>query len=89
MSTLRTRDDTWDITTSVGATAVMVAAARAIETNSAEPLMRDPFAEPLTRGSPTSSWSRERLDGTPACLLPSGAVAFMMRWASESSLLSC
>ena len=29
MSTLRTHDDTWDIATSVGSTAVMVAAARA------------------------------------------------------------
>ena len=29
MSSLRTDDDTWDIATSVGATAVMVAAARA------------------------------------------------------------
>src|SRR5712672_1850073 len=33
MSSLRTDDDTWDIATSVGATAVMVAAARAAETD--------------------------------------------------------
>lgn len=32
MSSLRTDDDTWDIATSVGSTAVMVAAARAGET---------------------------------------------------------
>ena len=32
MSSLRTDDDTWDIATSVGSTAVMVAAARAAET---------------------------------------------------------
>lgn len=43
----RADDDTWDITTSVGATAVMAAMARAAETNSADPLVRDPFAEPL------------------------------------------
>jgi methyltransferase (TIGR00027 family) len=43
----RTENDTWDIATSVGATAVMVALARAAETGSADPLIRDQFAEPL------------------------------------------
>jgi methyltransferase (TIGR00027 family) len=43
----RSADDSWDIATSVGATAVMVALARAAETASAEPLIRDQFAEPL------------------------------------------
>ena len=43
----RTDDDSWDIATSVGATAVIVAMARAEATNSAEPLIRDQFAEPL------------------------------------------
>jgi len=40
MSTMRTDDDTWDITTSVGTTAVMVAAARAIESDNPDPLIR-------------------------------------------------
>jgi methyltransferase (TIGR00027 family) len=43
----RTADDSWDIATSVGATAVMVALARAAETASGEPLIRDQFAEVL------------------------------------------
>ncbi len=43
----RTADDSWDIATSVGATAVMVALARAAETASADPLISDQFAEPL------------------------------------------
>jgi len=43
----RTADDSWDIATSVGATAVMVALARAAETASDDPLIRDQFAEPL------------------------------------------
>ena len=47
MSTMRTHDDTWDIKTSVGATAVMVAAARAVETEQPEPLIRDPYAKLL------------------------------------------
>ena len=40
-------NQSWDIATSVGATAVVVAMARAAETNSADPLIRDQFAEPL------------------------------------------
>lgn len=47
MSTLRTHDDTWDITTSVGTTAVMVAAARAVETERPDALIRDPYAKLL------------------------------------------
>jgi methyltransferase (TIGR00027 family) len=43
----RTPDDSWDIATSVGATAVMVALARAAETASPNPLIRDRFAEQL------------------------------------------
>jgi methyltransferase (TIGR00027 family) len=43
----RTADDSWDIATSVGTTAVMVALARAAETASAEPLISDRFAEVL------------------------------------------
>jgi methyltransferase (TIGR00027 family) len=45
----RTDNDTWDLTTSVGSTATMVAAARAIATKAANPLINDPFAEPLVR----------------------------------------
>src|SRR6202012_814287 len=45
----RTDNDTWDLATSVGATATMVAAARAIATNADHPLIEDRFAEPLVR----------------------------------------
>ncbi|OBH83313.1 SAM-dependent methyltransferase [Mycobacterium sp. E2989] len=47
MSSLRTHDDTWDIKTSVGSTAVMVAAARAVETERPDALIRDPYAKLL------------------------------------------
>jgi methyltransferase (TIGR00027 family) len=40
----RTDDDSWDITESVGATALSVAAARAADTESSDPLINDPFA---------------------------------------------
>jgi O-methyltransferase involved in polyketide biosynthesis len=43
----RIDNDTWDLATSVGATATMVAAGRARATR--EPLVDDPFAEPLVR----------------------------------------
>ncbi|MEI6698112.1 MAG: class I SAM-dependent methyltransferase [Mycobacteriaceae bacterium] len=56
MGTLRSNDDTWDIATSVGSTAVMVAAARARETESAQPLISDPYARILVDGAGTGMW---------------------------------
>ncbi|MCX2934339.1 class I SAM-dependent methyltransferase [Mycobacterium sp. CVI_P3] len=56
MSTLRTDDDTWDIATSVGSTAVLVAAARASETDRPDPLIRDPYARVLVEGAGTGMW---------------------------------
>ena len=58
MSSLRSQDDTWDIASSVGTTAVMVAAARARETESPEPLIRDPYARLLVTGADTGVWSK-------------------------------
>lgn len=46
---MRTENDSWDITTSVGITAVNVAAARALEAQKADPLAIDPFAEGFCR----------------------------------------
>ncbi|WP_179467310.1 class I SAM-dependent methyltransferase [Mycolicibacterium vinylchloridicum] len=46
---MRTDDDTWDITTSVGSTALFVAAARALEAQKPDPLAVDPFAEVFCR----------------------------------------
>ncbi len=45
----RTDNDTWDLASSVGATATMVAAARAVATNADNAVIDDPFAEPLVR----------------------------------------
>jgi methyltransferase (TIGR00027 family) len=45
----RTENDTWDLATSVGATATMVAAARAVATKADNPLINDQYAEPLVR----------------------------------------
>ncbi|MET0704279.1 MAG: class I SAM-dependent methyltransferase [Mycobacterium sp.] len=43
----RTEGDSWDLVSSVGATATIVAAQRAVGTRSADALINDPFAEPL------------------------------------------
>jgi methyltransferase (TIGR00027 family) len=56
MSASRSHDDTWDIATSVGSTAVMVAAARAAETDKSDPLIRDPHAKLLVSKAGTGIW---------------------------------
>jgi methyltransferase (TIGR00027 family) len=45
----RAHDDDWDLASSVGATATMVAAGRAMATKDPRGLINDPFAEPLVR----------------------------------------
>jgi methyltransferase (TIGR00027 family) len=45
----RTDNDTWDLATSVGATATGVAVGRALASRGTDPLINDPFAEPLVR----------------------------------------
>jgi methyltransferase (TIGR00027 family) len=45
----RTDRDSWNLASSVGATATMVAAARAAASRRPDPVINDPFAEPLVR----------------------------------------
>ncbi|OBF15901.1 class I SAM-dependent methyltransferase [Mycobacterium kubicae] len=45
----RTDQDTWDLASSVGATATMVAAARALASTEPNAIINDPFAAPLVR----------------------------------------
>lgn len=45
----RSDGDSWDLASSVGATATAVAARRALASKGPEPLIDDPFAEPLVR----------------------------------------
>jgi methyltransferase (TIGR00027 family) len=54
--------DTWDITTSVGSTALFVAAARALEAQKERPLSLDPYAELFCRAV-GGEWA-DLLDGT-------------------------
>ncbi len=45
----RSDRDSWDLASSVGATATMVAAARALASEEPDPIINDPFAAPLVR----------------------------------------
>ncbi|HEY2087683.1 MAG TPA: class I SAM-dependent methyltransferase [Mycobacterium sp.] len=45
----RSDTDSWDLASSVGATATMVAAARALASEDPDPIISDPFAAPLVR----------------------------------------
>ncbi|OBF20059.1 SAM-dependent methyltransferase [Mycobacterium kubicae] len=61
----RTDNDTWDLATSVGATATMVAAGRARATRTG--LIDDPFAEPLVRAVGVdffTRWAAGELDAS-------------------------
>jgi len=53
----RTDNDSWEITQSVGATALGVAAARAAETESENPLIKDPFARVFVEAAGEGMWS--------------------------------
>jgi methyltransferase (TIGR00027 family) len=53
----RTDNDSWDITESVGSTALGVAAARAAETESDNPLIQDPFARAFLEAAGDGIWS--------------------------------
>ena len=61
----RTDNDTWDITESVGATALGVAAARAAETDSENPLIVDPFAKLFLDAAREGMWKMFS-GGTPS-----------------------
>jgi methyltransferase (TIGR00027 family) len=53
----RTENDSWEITESVGATALGVAAARATETESENPLISDPFARVFLDAAGDGMWN--------------------------------
>lgn len=67
----RTDNDSWDITQSVGATALGVAAARAAETESENPLISDPFARVFVDAAGQGMWS---IYANPALLAQARAI---------------
>lgn len=54
----RSDNDTWNLATSVGATATMVAAARAAASRQADPIINDPFAKPLVHAAGIELFAR-------------------------------
>ncbi len=66
MSNARTDDDSWEITESVGATALGVAAARAAETRSENPLISDPFAQVFLDAAGDGVWNWHSAPQLPA-----------------------
>ncbi|WP_343599849.1 class I SAM-dependent methyltransferase [Mycobacterium sp.] len=65
----RTDDDSWEITESVGATALGVAAARAADTESDSPLINDPFARVFLDAAGDGVWNWYSAPGLPAEVL--------------------
>jgi methyltransferase (TIGR00027 family) len=61
----RTDDDSWEITESVGATALGVAGARATETESENPLISDPFARVFLNAAGDGLWNMFGLSELP------------------------
>lgn len=61
----RTDDDSWDLASSVGATATMVATARALAGRKPDAIIDDPFAEPLVRAVGIDFFT-QMLDGSAA-----------------------
>jgi methyltransferase (TIGR00027 family) len=61
----RTDDDTWDLASSVGVTATLVAAARALASREDDPLIVDPFAEALVRAVGVETLTQALDGGAP------------------------
>ncbi|QLL08128.1 class I SAM-dependent methyltransferase [Mycobacterium vicinigordonae] len=77
MST-RTDDDVWDVSSGPGLTAVMVAFARANETDSDDPLIRDPYARLLVDNADVGAW---------AAMLDPGMVAKMKATSAQTAAI--
>jgi methyltransferase (TIGR00027 family) len=69
VSVARTDNDSWEITESVGATALGVAAARAAETRSENPLISDPFAQVFLDAVGDGVWNWHSAPQLPAELI--------------------
>jgi methyltransferase (TIGR00027 family) len=68
-SNARTDNDSWEITESVGATALGVASARATETRSENPLISDPFAQVFLDAVGDGVWNWHSASQLPAGLI--------------------
>jgi methyltransferase (TIGR00027 family) len=83
---VRTDNDTWDLASSVGATATMVAAARAMASRAHDPLIDDPFAEPLVRAVGVDVLTRLATGDLPAADLGGDSTVGMARMADNMAV---
>jgi methyltransferase (TIGR00027 family) len=83
---VRTDNDTWDLASSVGATATMVAAARVMASRADDPLIDDPFAEPLVRAVGVDVLTRLATGDLPAADLGGDATVGMARMADNMAV---
>jgi methyltransferase (TIGR00027 family) len=83
---VRTDNDTWDLASSVGATATMVAAARAMASRADDPLIDDPFAEPLVRAVGVDVLTRLATGDLPAADLGRDSTVGMARMADNMAV---
>lgn len=82
----RTDDDKWDLASSVGATATMVAAARARASRSDNPLINDPFAEPLVSAVGVDALTRLASGATDTSDLDEESAAAVRRFTSAMAV---
>jgi methyltransferase (TIGR00027 family) len=76
----RTDIDSWDLASSVGATATMVAAARALASREPDALIDDPFAAPLVRAVGLDFFTRLVDGDIPLANLEGDGPRFMANW---------
>jgi methyltransferase (TIGR00027 family) len=88
----RTDQDTWDLASSVGATATMVAAARALASTEPDAIIDDPFAAPLVRAVGLDFFTglvdgtidpREKADGERDLQLETDSIAVRTRFFDD------
>jgi methyltransferase (TIGR00027 family) len=82
----RTDDDTWDLATSVGATATGVAVGRALANRASNPLINDPFAEPLVRAVGVDFFTRLASGELAAADVDEGGAFGMQRMGDMMAL---
>ncbi|MBO4238551.1 MULTISPECIES: SAM-dependent methyltransferase [Pseudonocardia] len=82
---MRTADDQWDITSSVGATALAVAAGRALETRRADRLVDDPYAQRFVDAAGTlSAAPRDPDDAADPWVVQAGYQGVRSRFFDEA-----
>lgn len=84
----RADDDTWDLTSSVGVTATVVAMQRAIATRTGVAQIDDPYAEPLVAAVGVPTYTRHARgefdgDGPADALRMADGIAVRTRWFDE------